>query len=95
MQMTKAMANFITVRYRVSNRFSDTLYSILVLKLMDGSVYGVYTQGRRQVCNSGGAGMLLSAYMQTFSLKIQCTARINLKNWGGGAPPPPPPPPCI
>ena len=43
-QMTKAiLANFITVRYRVSNRFSDTIHSILVLKLVDGSVYGVYT----------------------------------------------------
>ena len=42
-QMTKAMANLITVRYRVSNRFSDTLYLNLVLKLMDGSVYRVYT----------------------------------------------------
>ena len=41
--MTKAMANLITVRYRVSNRFSDTLYLNLVLKLMDGSVYRVYT----------------------------------------------------
>ena len=29
-------------------------------------------QGRRQVCNSGGAVMLLSAYMQIFSLKVQC-----------------------
>ena len=46
-------------------------------------------QEHRQVCKSGGAGMLLSAYM-----KIQCTAilfdRMNLKNWGASAPQAPP-----
>ena len=54
-------------------------------------------QGRRQVCKSGGAGMLLSACIQIFGyspLKIQCTAilldRMNLKNWGGFSPPSPP-----
>ena len=50
-------------------------------------------QGRRQVCKSGGAGMLLSAYIQIFGyspLKVQCTAilldRMNRKNWGAEAP---------
>jgi len=46
-------------------------------------------QEHRQVCKSGGAGMLLSAYM-----KIQCTAilldRMNLKNRGPSAPQAPP-----
>ena len=37
--------------------------------LVQGVIW--FMQGRRQVCNSGGAGMLLSVYMPIFSRKIQ------------------------
>ena len=76
-----------------SHAYQDELTHIVTFrnldwaKLLASAVCVQFEQEHRQVCNSGGAGMLLSASMQIFSLKIQCTDRMNLKNMGGFQPP--------
>ena len=50
----------------------------VLMNILVGQLVCTHDQGRRQVCNSGGAGMLLSAYMQIFSLKVQCTVMLDI-----------------